>query len=193
MEGADGGLCEHVPGLRRPDNRHHKTTRRRRGATCDARAPLERNDPVANATSPPQSHAPERTGTDNGIPPHTMCQPAPHWGATTPPQTHKTDAHHAPRRMSTQGKCWVIAIFLRQTCAFLIINLYICTNRHVVRRAPAGTGHSRATNGRFPPIHAPHPVAGKHNEHPGNTNQNFYDMLTLRTAKHSCQLGGVKS
>ena len=33
-------------------------------------------------------------------------------------------------------------------------------------------------------------VAEKRNEPPGDTNQNFNDMLTLRIAKHSCQLGG---
>ena len=35
-------------------------------------------------------------------------------------------------------------------------------------------------------------VAEKRNEPPGDTNQNFNDMLTLRIAKHSCQLGGGK-
>ena len=35
-------------------------------------------------------------------------------------------------------------------------------------------------------------VTEKRNEPPGDTNQNFNDMLTLRIAKHSCQLGGGK-
>ena len=46
----------------------------------------------------------------------------------------------------------------------------------------------------FPAPHVSRPcdVAEKRNEPPGDTNQNFNDMLTLRIAKHSCQLGGGK-
>ncbi len=46
----------------------------------------------------------------------------------------------------------------------------------------------------FPAPHVSRPcdVAEKRNEPPGDTNQNFNDMLTLRIANHSCQLGGKK-
>ena len=46
----------------------------------------------------------------------------------------------------------------------------------------------------FPAPHVSRPcdVTEKRNEPPGDTNQNFNDMLTLRIAKHSCQLGGGK-
>ena len=46
----------------------------------------------------------------------------------------------------------------------------------------------------FPAPHVSRPcdVAAKRNEPPGDTNQNFNDMLTLRIAKHSCQWGEGK-
>ena len=56
-------------------------------------------------------------------------------------------------------------------------------------RRPPERDTCGTTNGRFPPRS---PAWEKHNEHPGNTNQNFYDMLTLRIAKHSYYNGGKK-
>ena len=46
----------------------------------------------------------------------------------------------------------------------------------------------------FPAPHVSRPcdVTEKRNEPPGDTNQNFNDMLTLRIAKHSCQWGEGK-
>lgn len=86
--------------------------------------------------------------------------------------------------------------FLLRNREYLIINLYICIDsRCTALRPPTGTGHTRASNGRFPPRMSRAHVMWRKNatNHPETpTNQNFNDMLTLRIANHSCQWGEGK-
>ena len=84
--------------------------------------------------------------------------------------------------------------FLLRNREYLIINLYICIDSRCTALRPCRNGAFADNQRQCPAPHVSRPcdVTEKRNEPPGDTNQNFNDMLTLRIAKHSCQLGGGK-